>query len=217
MDKEEIINKTKNYVQNICKKNRVGHDWWHIERVYKNAMLINQKEKADEFIITMIVLMHDLYDHKFYNGNVEEALEETLKKLGVYNNIPEEDIKNIINSCENLGFSSNMVTKKELSIEGKIAQDADRLDGIGAIGIARTFTYGGEKGRVIYNPNNNELVNEKEYFLKGSNTSISHFYDKLLKLKDRMNTHTSKEIAMRRHKYMEDFLEEFFDEWNGKK
>lgn len=112
MDKEEIINKTKNYVQNICKKNRVGHDWWHIERVYKNAMLINQKEKADEFIITMIVLMHDLYDHKFYNGNVEEALEETLKKLGVYNNIPEEDIKNIINSCENLGFSSNMVTKK---------------------------------------------------------------------------------------------------------
>lgn len=217
MNKEDIINKTKNYVKSVCEKDSTGHDWWHIQRVYNNAMLINQKENADDFVITMIVLMHDLYDHKFYNGDVKEALEETLKKLNVYNDIPENDIKNIIYSCVNLGFSSNIITKKELSMEGKIAQDADRLDAMGAIGIARTFAYGGKEKRLIYDPNNNECINEKEYKEKGSNTSISHFYDKLLKLKDNMNTDTAKEIAIERHKYLEGFIEEFFDEWNGKK
>ena len=180
-------------------------------------MLINKKEKANEFIITIIVLMHDLYDHKFYNGSIEERLEETLKELGIYKHIPKNDIENIIYSCTNLGFSANITEKKELSIEGKIVQDADRLDGIGAIGIARTFAYGGKKGTSIYDPYNNELVNEEEYKQKGSKTSISHFYDKLLKIKDLMNTDTAKIIAQERHKYLEDFLQEFFEEWNGKK
>lgn len=116
-----------------------------------------------------------------------------------------------------MGFSSNFVEKKELSIEGKIAQDADRLDAIGAIGIARTFAYDGNKGKPLYNPDNNELVDEKEYSKSGSKTSISHFYDKLLKLKDMMNTNSAKEISLERHKYLEGFLEEFLAEWNGKK
>lgn len=110
-----------------------------------------------------------------------------------------------------------LINKKELSHEGRIAQDADRLDAIGAIGIARTFAYGGKKGKLIYEPNNNQLVDEKEYNEKGSNISISHFYDKLLKIKDLMNTDTAKEIAIERHKLLENFLKEFLDEWNGVK
>lgn len=217
MDKEEIISVVKDYVENKCYNDSTGHDWWHIQRVYKNAMLINKKEKANEFIITIIALMHDLYDHKFYNRNIEEKLEETLKELEIYEYISKNDIENIIYSCTNLGFSANMDEQKELSIEGKIVQDADRLDAIGAIGIARTFAYGGKSGKAIYNPNNNELVNEEEYKKKGSKTSISHFYDKLLKIKDLMNTDTAKIIAQERHQYLENFLQEFIDEWNGKK
>ncbi len=217
MNKEEIISVVKKYVKDKCYNDSTGHDWWHIQRVYNNAMLINKKENADEFIITIIVLMHDLYDHKFYDGNIEEKLEETLKELQIYNYISKNDIENIIYSCANLGFSANITEQKELSIEGKVAQDADRLDAIGAIGIARTFAYGGKKGNPIYDSNNNELVNEEEYKQDGSKTSISHFYDKLLKIKDLMNTDTAKIIAQERHKYLEDFLQEFFDEWNGKK
>lgn len=217
MNNEEIISVVKEYVKNKCCNDSTGHDWWHIQRVYKNAMLINKKEKANEFIITIIVLMHDLYDHKFYNGNIEEKLEETLKELEIYKYISENDIQNIIYSCTKLGFSANIDEQKELSIEGKIVQDADRLDGIGAIGIARTFAYGGKSGKAIYDPNNNESVNGEEYRQKGSKTSISHFYDKLLKIKDLMNTDTAKIIAQERHKYLEDFLQEFFDERNGEK
>lgn len=217
MNKEEIISVVKEYVKNECNDDSTGHDWWHIQRVYNNAILINKKEKADEFLITIIVLMHDLYDHKFYNGNMEEKLEETLKELDIYNYISKNDIENIIYSCANLGFSSNITEQKELPIEGKIVQDADRLDGIGAIGIARTFAYMGKKGKPIYDPNNNDLVNEEEYKKEGSKTSISHFYDKLLKIKDLMNTDTAKIIAQERHKYLENFLQEFFDEWDGKK
>ena len=217
MNKEEIISIVKKYVKDKCYNDSTGHDWWHIQRVYNNAMLINKKEKADEFVITIIVLMHDLYDHKFYDGNIEEKLEETLKELNVYNYISKDDIENIIYSCENLGFSSNITERKEFSIEGKIAQDADRLDALGAIGIARTFAYGGKKGKLMYNPNDNDLVNEEEYRKKGSKTSISHFYDKLLKIKDLMNTDSAKTIAEERHKYLENFLQEFLDEWEAKK
>ncbi len=217
MDKEKIINVLKEYVKSICKNDATGHDWWHIQRVYNNAVLINQKEKANMFIITIIIFMHDLYDHKFYKGNVEEKLKETLEQLGIYTFLSKEDIENIIYSCANLGFSSNISTKKELSKEGKIAQDADRLDAMGAIGIARTFAYGGKKEKLLYDPTNNEMVNSKEYNENGSNTSISHFYDKLLKLKDLMNTDTAKKIAIERHKYLENFLVEFLEEWSGKR
>lgn len=217
MEKNEILNLVKEHVKNICKNEPTGHDWWHIERVYNSAMLINKTEKADEFIIAMIVYLHDLFDHKFYTGNIEEALEKTLKELGVYESISKEEIENIIYSCVNLGFSANIISKKKLSKEGEIAQDADRLDAMGAMGIARTFAYGGKIGRPIHSPANAELVNEEEYFKNGSQSSINHFYDKLLKIKDMMNTNTGKIIAEERHRYSEMFLKEFFDEWNGKK
>ena len=128
MNKEDIIEKTKNYVKNICSNDSTGHDWWHIKRVYNTAMLINKEEKADEFIITMIVLMHDLYDHKFYQGDIKEALNGTLKKLDIIEYISEEDISNIVESCVNLGFSSNMAEKKELSKEGKIAHEVKLME-----------------------------------------------------------------------------------------
>lgn len=217
MNKKQILNIVEEYVKSVCENETTGHDWWHIKRVCNNAMLINKKENADEFIIKMIVLMHDLYDHKFYSGNIENKLEETLKELNVYEKISKEDIKNITYSCANLGYSANFDEKKELSKEGQIAQDADRLDGIGVIGIARTFAYGGKKGCLIYDPDNNELVNAEEYNVTGSKTSISHFYDKLLKVKDLINTDTAKEIACERHIYLEGFLQEFYDEWNGRK
>lgn len=217
MNKAEIISVVKEYVKNACYNDSTGHDWWHIQRVYNNAMLINEKEKADKFIITIIVLMHDLYDHKFYNGNIEEKLKETLKELDIYNCISQSDIENIIYSCANLGFSANIDETKELSLEGKIAQDADRLDAIGAIGIARTFAYGGKSGQLIYEPYYNKNVDAEEYRKKGSKTSIGHFYDKLLKIKDLMNTETAKIIAQKRHTYLEAFLQEFLDEWNGEK
>lgn len=217
MLKQQIIDTVKNYVKNICNNDTTGHDWYHIERVYKNAMLINKQENSNELILTIIVLMHDLYDHKFYKGNIEEKLEETLNELNIYKEFTEEEIQNIIYSCANLGFSSNMTTRKKLSKEGQIAQDADRLDALGAIAIARTFAYGGAKGHPIYDPENNNQVNEQEYREKGSKTSISHFYDKLLKLKDLMNTQTAKEIAKGRHNFLEIYLKEFFDEWDGRK
>ena len=217
MSKEEIINIVEQYVKNVCYNDSTGHDWWHIQRVYNNAMLINEKENSDKFIITLIAFMHDLYDHKFYNGDIEEKLEETLKELDIYNNIPKNDIENIIYSCANLGFSSNFKEKKELSIEGKIVQDADRLDGIGAIGIARTFAYGGSKGRKIYNPEIKPLVNmsKEEYRQNQNSTSINHFYEKLLLLKDMMNTETAKRMAEHRQDVMEAYLEEFMAEWEG--
>ena len=217
MNKDEIIQIIEKYVKKLCENESSGHDWWHIKRVYNNAMLINKKEKADEFIITVITLIHDVYDHKFYKGEISTKIEELFKELGVYNYFSNEELENIIHSCVNLGFSANFTDKKELSKEGMIAQDADRLDAIGAIGIARTFAYGGKKGRLIYNPEDNETVDEMEYSKSGSRTSISHFYDKLLKIKDMMNTETAKTIANERHKYLEEFLKQFFDEWNGKK
>lgn len=215
MQESEILELVENYVKTICQNDVTGHDWWHIKRVYNNAMLINQKEKANEFIITMIVYLHDLYDHKFYKGDIAKKLEETLKELKIYDKLSKEDTQNIIHSCTYLGYSSNFNDKKELSKEGKIAQDADRLDGLGAMGISRTFAYSGSKGKPIYNPHNNSTVTQEEYKENGSNTAISHFYDKLLKIKDLMNTETAKNIAIERHKYVEEFLEEFLNEWNG--
>ena len=215
MKQDEILKIVEEYVKQKCINDSSGHDWWHIKRVEKNAMLINKDEKANEFVIKMIVYMHDLYDHKFYSGDSSIELKKTLRKLKIYESILEDDINNIIYSCVNLGFSSNFDNKKELSKEGQIAQDADRLDAMGAIRIARTFAYGGKKGNLIYDPNINNNITQKEYETNSSNTSIDHFYDKLLKIKDLMNTVTAKNIANKRHEYIENFLDEFLNEWNG--
>ena len=149
---EELLERTKNLVKEHCENETTGHDFWHIWRVCQNANKIYEKEKGNPFIIQMICLLHDIYDHKFYTGNPREKLAETLAKLDTEQILTASDKENIIESCVNLGYASNVVEKKELSQEGKIAQDADRLDAVGAIAIARTFVYTGKQERPMYLP-----------------------------------------------------------------
>jgi len=213
---EENIEKIKKYVKETTFIEESGHDWWHILRVYNNALLINKEAQGNKYLVEIIALFHDLYDSKFFTGNVEEKIIEKLKELDVYDSLSTEDVKNITYSCENLSFSKNIKEKKKLSLEGMIVQDADRLDAIGAIGIARTFAYGGKVKRSIYNPEDKIAdINTEENYKNQNRDSINHFYEKLLKLKDLLNTKSAKKIAEHRHKFMEEFLEEFYKEWNG--
>ncbi len=214
---EELLERTKNLIREHCENETTGHDFWHIWRVCQNANKIYEKEKGNPFIIQMICLLHDIYDHKFYTGNPREKLAETLAKLDTEQILTASDKENIIESCVNLGYASNVVEKKELSQEGKIAQDADRLDAVGAIVIARTFVYTGKQERPMYLPGEEQAVSAEEYQKSGSKTSIGHFYDKVLKVKDKMNTQTAKELAKERHQFVEAYLDEFLAEWNGRK
>ena len=211
---EELLERTKNLIREHCENET---DFWHIWRVCQNANKIYEKEKGNPFIIQMICLLHDIYDHKFYTGNPREKLAETLAKLDTEQILTASDKENIIESCVNLGYASNVVEKKELSQEGKIAQDADRLDAVGAIAIARTFVYTGKQERPMYLPGEEQAVSAEEYQKSGSKTSIGHFYDKVLKVKDKMNTQTAKELAKERHQFVEAYLDEFLAEWNGRK
>ena len=213
---EELLERTKNLIREHCENETTGHDFWHIWRVCQNANKIYEKEKGNPFIIQMICLLHNIYDHKFYTGNPREKLAETLAKLDTEQILTASDKENIIESCVNLGYASN-VEKKELSQEGKIAQDADRLDAVGAIAIARTFVYTGKQERPMYLPGEEQAVSAEEYQKSGSKTSIGHFYDKVLKVKDKMNTQTAKELAKERHQFVEAYLDEFLAEWNGRK
>ena len=215
MNKNEILKITEDYIKENFIKESTGHDWWHIKRVHDLAIKINETEHQNEFVIKMIALLHDVFDEKFSKGNVVENLIELMKKLNIYNEIDKDDLENILNSINNLGYKGGFNTA-EISEEGKIVQDADRIDSIGAIGIARCFVFGGKKGNTIYNPDMGiiEIQNYEEYRNKERH-SINHFYEKLLKIKDTINTETAKEIAIERTKYMENFLDEFYKEWEG--
>ena len=217
MNKESILKITENYVKTNFNQESTGHDWWHIKRVHDLSLQINEIEKKDEFIVRMIALLHDVFDEKFLDGDVKQNLENLMKKLNIYNEINEKDIKNIIHSIENLGFKGGF-NNIEISDEGKIVQDADRIDAIGAIGIARCFAYNGKKGNIIYDPDMGivEINNQEEYRNKKRH-AINHFYEKLLKIKNTINTEAGKTIAIKRTEYMENFLDEFYKEWDGKK
>lgn len=217
MNKESILKITENYIKTNFNQESTGHDWWHIKRVHDLSLQINEIEKKDEFIVRMIALLHDVFDEKFSYGDVKQNLENLMKKLNIYNEIDEKDIKNIIHSIENLGFKGGF-NNIEISDEGKIVQDADRIDAIGAIGIARCFAYNGKKGNVIYDPDTGivEINNQEEYRNKKRH-AINHFYEKLLKIKNTINTEAGKTIAIKRTEYMENFLDEFYKEWDGKK
>lgn len=217
MNKESILKITENYVKTNFNQESTGHDWWHIKRVHDLSLQINEIEKKDEFVVRMIALLHDVFDEKFSDGDVKQNLENLMKKLNIYNEINEKDIKNIIHSIENLGFKGGF-NNIEISDEGKIVQDADRIDAIGAIGIARCFAYNGKKGNIIYDPDMGivEINNQEEYRNKKRH-AINHFYEKLLKIKNTINTEAGKTIAIKRTEYMENFLDEFYKEWDGKK
>ena len=217
MTLQNLINDTIAFVKKELENAEGGHDWFHIERVYKNALLIANGENCDILIVQLGALLHDIADSKFHDG--DETVGPKKARLFLESkNFPENTIANVVNVIENISFKGGHETKKFSSLELDIIQDADRLDAIGAIGIARTFNYGGFKNRAIYNPKiNPNLHMSKEEYKNSDAPTINHFYEKLLLLKDKMNTKTGKEIAAQRHEFMELFLDQFYDEWNGEK
>lgn len=212
---EQIIKQTAAYVRNELGEDATGHDWYHVDRVRRAALHIcNQEQAGDPFIIEMAALLHDIPDEK-----LNDSAEAGRNKLDLFFQSIElpEDVQNaIVQIIESISYKGGRKTELT-SVEAKIVQDADRLDAIGAIGIARAFAYGGKKGQPIYDPTVNvrEEMSLEEY-RKGKSTSIHHFYEKLLKLKDLLNTDTAKEMAEKRHQVMELFLEQFYLEWDGK-
>ena len=216
MNKEQIIQNTIEFVKDTLKGAEGGHDFFHIERVYKNALLIAKDENVDVFVVSLGALLHDIADSKFYNG--DETIGPQKARVFLESNmVPEEIITHIEKIITNISFKGGNFEQKFTSPELDVIQDADRLDAIGAIGIARCFNYGGFKNRELYNPEiPPNLKMTKEEYKKSTAPTINHFYEKLLLLKDKMNTQAGKAIAEQRHAYMEDFLQQFYNEWNGK-
>ncbi|QEE48717.1 HD domain-containing protein [Flavobacterium alkalisoli] len=212
-----LIERTKAFVKQQLKDAEGGHDWFHIERVYNNALLIAKGEECNLLIVQLGALLHDIADSKFHDG--DETVGPALAWRFMENeNVPEEVILQVVNIIENISFKGGNFEKKFHSKELDIVQDADRLDALGAIGIARTFNYGGFKNRALYDPQiKPNLAMTKEEYKASTAPTINHFYEKLLLLKDRMNTETGKYLAEQRHRYMEDFLAQFYAEWNGEK
>ena len=217
MTNQNLINDTIAFVKKELENAEGGHDWFHIERVYKNAVLIANGENCDILIVQLGALLHDIADSKFHDG--DETVGPKKARLFLESkNVPENTITHVVNIIENISFKGGHETRKFSSLELDIVQDADRLDAIGAIGIARTFNYGGFKNRAIYNPEIKPNLNmSKEEYKNSDAPTINHFYEKLLLLKDKMNTKTGKEIANQRHDFMEVFLNQFYAEWNGEK
>lgn len=212
MKKLFYIQETAMYVRLKFEKESSGHDWWHIHRVWQLAVKIAKKEKANLFLVEMAALLHDLDDWKLgTNGQEEPRAVCWMKKLG----LPEKEIEQIWKIISEVSFKGAGVDTTPSSLEAGVVQDADRLDAIGAIGIARTFTYGGYKNRLIYDPGiDPESHRSFAAYQKTSAPTINHFYEKLLLLKDRMNTETGRKMADARHAFMEQYLAQFFHEWN---
>jgi len=212
-----VIDNTILFVKQKLENAEAGHDWFHIERVFKNALLIAQHEECDIEIVKLGALLHDIADSKF-NGGDETIGPRIAREFLESQKIAEPKIQHVVAIIENISFKGGNFEKKFNSKELEIVQDADRLDAIGAIGIARTFNYGGFKNRQLYNPNIPPKMNmTKEEYKNSEAPTLNHFYEKLLLLKDKMNTKTGKELAVDRHRFMENFLAQFYAEWEGEK
>jgi uncharacterized protein len=210
-----IIDKTILFVQSKLEQAEGGHDWFHIERVYKNALLIAQEESCDITVVKLAALLHDIADSKFHDGD-ETIGPKTARLFLEAEKVDEATIIHVVNIIENISFKGGNFERIFSSKELEIVQDADRLDAIGAIGIARCFNYGGFKNRALYNPVIAPNLNmSKEEYKNSDSPTLNHFYEKLLLLKDKMNTETGKKIAAARHRFMENFLSQFYAEWEG--
>jgi len=217
MNNSELIIKTIAFVKEKLNDAEGGHDWFHIERVYKNALLIANDTNCDLTIVQLGALLHDIADSKFHNGD-ETIGPKTARLFLESENVSEDIIQDVVNIIENISYKGGNFAKKFSSVELDVVQDADRLDAIGAIGIARAFNYGGFKNRTLYNPEIAPVTNmTKEEYKKNNAPTINHFYEKLLLLKDKMNTEKGKQIAEERHHFMELFLAQFYAEWEGLK
>jgi len=215
MDNQQrkIIENTRKFVQQTLENAEAGHDFWHILRVLKLSEKIAKQEGGDLFIIRLGALLHDIADSKFHNGD-ETIGPKVAKDFLKSQKVDEATMTHIVKIIENISFKNTFDGQRFTSKELQVIQDADRLDAIGAIGIARAFVYGGHKNNPIYNPDLKvNLQMTKEEYKKGDTSTINHFYEKLLKLKDLMNTETGRQLALKRHTFMEQFLEEFYDEW----
>ncbi len=210
----ELINKTIELVKEKLEGTESGHDWFHIERVWKLSLKIHEKEGGNQLIIELASLLHDIADPKFHNGD-ETIASKIVNQFLTEQSLDPETIEKVIFIIENMSFKNRNDAPKDLPLELKIVQDADRLDAIGAIGIARTFNFGGYKNNLMYHPDIEPKLNQsKEEYKKSNGTTINHFYEKLLLLRDLLNTDTAKEIAEHRHQFMLQFLDEFYKEWN---
>ena len=215
MTQEAVISKTIDFVKSTLFGAEGGHDWFHIQRVFKTSQTIAKSEEVDFLVVSLGALLHDIADSKFHDGDETigpKMAKDFLKSLLV----PEEIIDHVVLIIEHISFKGGNDTQQFTSPELNVVQDADRLDAIGAIGIARCFNYGGYKNRAIYDPEILPNLNmTKEEYKKSTAPTINHFYEKLLLLKDRMNTKTGKKLAEQRHAFMEQFLEQFYREWEG--
>lgn len=210
----DLIQNTIQLVKEKLEGTESGHDWFHIERVWKLSLKIQEKEGGNKLIIELAALLHDIADPKFHNGD-ETIASKIVKEFLTEQKVDLETIEKVIFIIENMSFKNRNDAPENLSLELKIVQDADRLDAIGAIGIARTFNFGGYKNNLMYHPDIQPKLNQtKEEYKKSNGTTINHFYEKLLLLKDLLNTNTAKEIAEHRHQFMLQFLDEFYKEWN---
>ena len=215
MRRDQTIRRTIEFVKSSLENAEGGHDWWHVYRVWQNAVHMAKQEKADMFIVQLAALLHDIADWKFHHGDDTvgpKLAKEWLEKLGVDKDI----IAHVCEIIQGVSFKRAGVESQMKTKEGMVVQDADRLDAIGAVGIARAFAYGGHKGREIYNPEiKPEHHDSFEQYKNSESTTINHFYEKLLLLKDLMNTETAKNMAEGRHAFMEVFLKRFFKECKG--
>jgi uncharacterized protein len=215
----QVIAKTRAFARETLEQDSTGHDWWHVDRVTNLAKTIAAKEGADLFVVELGALLHDIADWKFHNGDTEIGPRITREWLAKQH-VDEAVISEVEFIVRHISFKGGTNKTPMRSLEGKIVQDADRLDAIGAIGIARTFAFGGSKQRQMHNPEKSPQEYENFADFQKSiaeSTTINHFYEKLLLLKDRMNTKTGREIAQNRHEYLENFLKEFYAEWDGER
>ena len=209
------IEKTITYVKKQLANAEGGHDWWHIERVWKSAKKIAETENVNLLVVELGALLHDIADAKFHDGD-EELGPQIAAAFMREINVDQETILHVVQIIKHISFKGGKEAQTFTSLELNVVQDADRLDAIGAIGIARTFNYGGFKNREIFNPNvTPNLLMTKEEYKKSDAPSINHFYEKLLLLKDLMNTETGKQMAIQRHQFLELYLAQFYQEWNG--
>jgi uncharacterized protein len=217
LDAQKILNQTADHVRGLLAGDSSGHDWFHIERVRNTALTIAREERADLFLVELAALLHDVADWKFAGGDHQagpRAAKQWMESIGVQPAV----VGHVCDIIAGLSFKGAGVATPMRSLEGKIVQDADRLDALGAIGIARTFAYGGHKGQAMYDPAIQPQMHASfEAYKNNVGTTINHFYEKLLLLQDRMNTSAGKRLAAERHVYMERYLEQFLAEWQGER
>ncbi len=210
-----LVRKVEIRVKALFEGEGTGHDWWHIVRVVNNAKYLAEQEKADKSLVELAALLHDVGDHKFHKE--ENAQEILIRELLEEENASEFIIERVLEIVKTVSYKGAGVDTTPTSLEGQIVQDADRLDAIGAIGIARAFAYGGNKNRLLYHPDQAPVLhNSFEAYKSDNGHTINHFYEKLLLLKDRMQTETGKQVAEERHQFMKTYLDHFYAEWEGK-